>query len=182
MGKKIIIKNADFSQNAVEPIAPSDLLYSFSGSVNGETIDTNLHLLTSVTEWTMFVKWSNIICTGLANWVDWLRTSGDSRISVCAYNKTNQKYYTVYKKSNYYTVDGVSYIEPVENTGKIGLRRNGNLGQITFDGIIWKNTNIVLPIGEERTLMLKNPQITGTADVKIFNSGTKDISQLFSYQ
>lgn len=179
MGKNLIIKNADFSQNAIESIVPSDLLYSFSGSVNGTTIDTGLHLLTSVTEWTMFVEWSNIICTDLNSRGIWLTTQGDSRIEVCSYNNKNNMYFTVYKKDNYYTIDGVSYIEPVKNTGKIGLRRNGNLGQITFDGIIWRNTNIVLPIEEERTLKIKSPIITGTAEVKIFNSATKDISQLF---
>lgn len=179
MGTNLIIKNADFSQNAIESIVPSDLLYSFSGSVNGITIDTGLHLLTSVTKWTMFVKWSNISCIDENSWVGWLSTQGDSRIEVCGYNSKSKNYYTVYRKSNYYTIDGVSYIEPVGNTGKIGLRRNGYLGQITFDGIIWKNTNIVLPIEEERTLKIKSPKIIGTAEVKIFNSATKDISQLF---
>lgn len=182
MAKNLIIKNADFSQNAIESIGPSDLLYSFSGSVNGTTIDTGLQLLTSITEWTMFVNWSNIVCIGSPTPAEWLYTPGDSRLSICAYNKQSQRYFTVFKKSQYYTVDGVNYIEPVANTGKIGLRRNGNLGQITFDGVIWENSNIVLPLGVDVPLRIKNPQFTGTAEVKIFNSATKDISQLFSYQ
>lgn len=181
MGKNLIIKNADFSQNAIESIVPSDLLYSFSGSVNGTTIDTGLHLLTSITEWTMFVGWSNTICTDSTRWADWLNigSAGIGRLNVCGWNRTGRSYYTTYEKAEFYNPDGVSYIENVANTGKIGFRRNGNLGQITFDGAIWMNTNIVLPISEDRTLMIKNPYFTGTAEVKIFNSATKDISQFF---
>lgn len=180
MGKNLIIKNADFSQNAIESIVPSDLLYSFSGSVNGTPIDTGLHLLTSITEWTMFVKWSNIICIDSNVWGHWLTSGGNARIDVCSYNKTTKRYYTAYKKKDYYNIDGVSYIEPVDNIiGRMGFRRNGNLGQITFNGVIWKNINIVLPVEEESTIKLKSPNMTGTAEVKIFNSATKDISQLF---
>lgn len=178
MAKNLIIKNADFSQNAIESIGP-DLLYSFSGSVNGITIDTGLQLLTSITEWTMFVNWSNIVCTNLQSFGEWLTTLGNSRLSICGYNSNSQRYFTVYKKSDYYTMDGVNYIEPVKNTGKIGLRRNGNLGQITFDGVIWKNSNIVLPVSTAASLKIKSPNFIGTAEVKIFNSATKDISQLF---
>lgn len=181
MGKNLIIKNADFSQNAIESIGPSDLLYSFSGSVNGTTIDTGLQLFTSITEWTMFLSWNNITTIDTTKNSSWCICGhfNEGELTACTFNKNDGSYYTKFCKANFFVPDGLNYISQVQQTGKIGFRRNGNIGQITFDGVTWRNSNIVLPVATDWTFKVKSPNLNGTAVIKLYNSSDKDISKLF---
>lgn len=189
MGKNLLIKGADFHINAIEnipptPPTPSDLLYEFNGSVNGEQVDIGLKLFTELTNWTMFVSWNNIAVTDATVNTMWFKCGhyNEGELMVCAFNKNSGKYYTKFCNAKYYIPDGLNYIESVQQTGKIGFRRNGNIGQITFDGVTWQNSNIVLPTATDYTLNVKKPNVNGTAVIKLYNSSDKDISQLFSYQ
>lgn len=183
----LIIKGADFSENALDKVHPGDIIYNYAGTSDGvNKIDSGLNLLdNSITKWTMFVSYSNAVVSG--NYkiiVDYDATGTFAGIEVaCNVDGGN-----IYRKfaDNMTGTEGVSMFKNQPTNNKIGFRRNENKGYMSIDGVTWIECATNIPYANVSNLILfGKPDGTSIApsginlELKIWLSETKDISDLF---
>lgn len=140
MGKRIVIKEANFSNNAIEQLTPTPIskIIDFEGSCQGSIVSYQVDLLSSsATNWVLFAQfaWQGGR-TGEIRLFD-IR----SNTNVCQIGFTNNHQF--YRSAS--ISFGTTYLHTFSNDiRKIGFKKTSNHIYVTFNGTDWTQTEMVI--------------------------------------
>lgn len=180
MGKRIVIKGANFSINAIEQLTPTPTskIIDFEGSCQGSLVSYQVDLLSSsATDWVLFAQfaWQGGR-TGEIRLFD-IR----SNTNVCQIGFTNNHQF--YRSAS--ISSGTTYIHTFSNDiRKIGFKKNSNHIYVTFNGTDWTQTEMVVDSDSSDVTIwgavgiLQCPELTELV-LTVWDNPYYDISHLF---
>lgn len=180
MGKALVIKDANFSANAIEQVTPISVtkLVDFDGACDGSTVTINVDLLsTSAPDWAAFAQfaWQG----GRTGQIRLIHIASTTNVVQVGYNGTNQ-YYKAAELTNYSS----SLIHTFDNSiRKIGFKKQNSKVYATFDGVTWTQTEFVPDANMGTVYIWGNPvQCPNLTELKliVWNDPDYNISPLFS--
>ena len=175
MGKRLEIKGANFSANAIERVTPIPLqkIIDFDGACDGTVVSIPVDLIsTSATDWTMFAQfaWQGGR-TGEIRLFD-----NRSTTNVLQFGYTGNKQF--YKSAGVeYSASALIYFD--NSIRKIGFRKKNGHIYVTFDGVSWTQTQMVLDSNIGSTNIFSQAPVLTELRVTVWNDPDYNIAPLF---
>lgn len=139
MGKRLEIKGANFSANAIEHITPIPLtkLIDFDGACEGNLITQSVDLIsTAAPDWVCFCQfaWQG----GRTGEIRLFGFTSNDRVIQVGYT-SNKQYY----KAANVEYSASSIIRFDNSIRKIGFKKQNGHVYVTFDGVSWSQTEFI---------------------------------------
>lgn len=139
MGKRLEIKGANFSANAIEHITPVPLtkLVDFDGVCQGQLITYSVDLISTLApDWVCFIQfaWQG----GRTGEIRLFGFTSDDRVIQAGYT-SNKQFYKAAERT--YSASALHYFDNAIR--KIGFKKQNGHVYVTFDGVSWSQTEFI---------------------------------------